>query len=190
MSAASGGAERGDEDGLGLQVRIGLDAVGTLDEGVPKAGFQEEVLDGVRIGGDLRAEVRVGLLGVGLHQDGQELSLLTPDDAAHRTADRRGDEDPGILLVGHDRGTGENTVALLHEESRKEPFEISGLYGDGSRFDGLGDFPGGGTLYRNVEALFQIEMVGHYDNSYLCISVNTREFTHFFAIFVQNLEEV
>ena len=27
-----GGAERGDEDGLGLQVRIGLDAVGTLDE--------------------------------------------------------------------------------------------------------------------------------------------------------------
>ena len=157
-----GGAEGGDEDGLRAQVGIGLDTVGTLDEGVPEAGVEEKFLHRFRVGGDFRPEVDVLLGGVGLDEDGEQLPFVTPDDALHRAADGRGDEDPGLLLVGEDGGTGEDAVAFLHEESRKKALEISRFDGDDARFDRLGDLLGGGTLHGNVEALFQIELVGHY----------------------------
>ena len=157
-----GGAEGGDENGLRAQVGIGLDAVGTLDDRAPEAGLEEKLFHLLRIGGDLRAEVDVLLGVVGLDEDGEQLPLLTPDDAGHGAADGRRDEDPGLLLVGEDGGTGEDAVTFLHEESRKESLEISGFDGDDARFDRLDDLLGGGTLDGDVEALFQIELVGHY----------------------------
>ena len=100
-----GGAEGGDEDGLRTQVGIRLDAVGTLDEGVPEAGLEEELLHRFRIGRDFRPEIDVLLGGVGFDEDGEQLALVAPDDALHRAADGRGDEDLGLLLVGR-RGRG------------------------------------------------------------------------------------
>jgi hypothetical protein len=131
----------------------------------PEAGLEEKLLRLFRIGGDFRPEVDVLLGGVGVDQDGEQLSLITPDDALHRAADRRGDEDLGLLLVGEDGGTGEYAVAFLHEKSRKEAFEIRRLHGDDARFDRLQDLLGGGTLHGDVEALFQNELVRHYRNS-------------------------
>ena len=150
-----GGAEGGDEDGLRTQVGIRLDAVGTLDEGVPEAGLEKELLHRIRIGRDFRPEIDVLLGGVGFDEDGEQLALVAPDDALHRAAD-------GLLLVGEDGGTGEDAVAFLHEKSWKKALEISGFDGDNARFDRLGDFLGGGSLHGDVEALFQIELVRHY----------------------------
>ena len=153
------GAEGRNENGFRLQGGIRHDAVRTLDQRTPKAGFQQEIPGVVGGDGGLRAKVDILLGVIDLDEDGEQLALLSADDLRHGAADRRGDEDGGILLVGENGGTGEDAVAFLHEEPREEALEVGRLHGYDARFYRLDDFLGGGTLHGDVEALFQIELV-------------------------------
>ena len=159
-----GGAERGDEDGLGPGLRIREDAVGPLDDGREETAPQEQVLEAVcsKGVGVLHAEIDVLLLRVGLDDDGEELALVAPVDPADRTAYRRGNEDGRPGLVGEDGGAGEHPVAFPDQQPRRETVEIRGAQSDGAGYDGTHDFPGRNTLQGDVEALFQIDSVGHY----------------------------
>ena len=81
----------------------------------------------------------------------------------HCTAHGRSEKNVGILFVGEYGGAGEYFVTFLDKESRDESFEISWFDGNNFRNHRPHDFLGSGTLYRNVEALFQIDVVRHYE---------------------------
>jgi hypothetical protein len=50
-------------------------------------------------------------------------------------------------------------VAFLYKQPWYKAFIIGRFYSHYVRNHGFDDFPGGGTLYRDVEALFQSEVV-------------------------------
>ena len=159
-----GGVEGGDEQGFRGQLRIGDDAVGALDEGNPEAALEEQVPDlGALERGDLlRTEIDGFLFAVGLHEDGEQFALLAADDLLHGAADRRGEQDPGAGFVCHDGRAREDAVTFFHEQPGQEPLEVRGLDGDDIRSHRLDRLLGGDTLDRNVEALLEMDGVGHY----------------------------
>ena len=130
-----------------------------MDEGQPQTAAKKDILDGVRISVFRDPEIDSLPGGVGFHQDGEELSLFTADNLGHRPADGRSDQERRVRLVRDHGAAGQNAVALLHEQSRKEPRKIGGFDGYGLRKHLGSDLTGRGTLQRNVEALFQIERI-------------------------------
>ena len=152
-------AEGRNENCLGRGVRSGHDAVGTLDEGTPQTGLQEKVLGFLGRFGSFGTEVHELLVGIGLYQNCQQFSLFAPDDSAYRTADRRGEQNLGTLFVGHHGGACLHRIALLHQQSGNQTLEVGGLDSYDVRNHGFDDLRGCNTLHRNVEALFQSEIV-------------------------------
>ena len=155
-----GGAECGDEDVAGPDGRIGDDSIGTLDKPGPEATPEQRVanLRVVQPGGLSDAEVHALPLAVGFDEHAEQLALLAPDDLPDRAADRRGEEDVGVLLVRHDGGAAEHGIAFLHEKSRKESLEDGRFDRHDARCCRLGDTEFCFSRYGDVQTLFQNEV--------------------------------
>ena len=124
-----GGVESGHEDVARGRLRIGDDAVGTLDQPRPEAALQKRLADlpGVQLGGVLDAEVDGFTLAVRLDEDGEQFALVSSDDLLDRTAHRRAKEDVSVLFVCHDGGAAEHGVAFLDQKSGETTLAVSRL---------------------------------------------------------------
>ena len=152
-------AECGNENCLGSGFQGGHHAVRALDEGTPQTGLQQEFLDLGGVLGSLLAEVYVNLLYIGLYQNCQQFSLGTPHDFLHRTADRAGEENLGMHLVCHHRGTCLHSIALLHQQPGNQAGEVRGLHCNNVRRHGFDDYGRCNTLDGDVQTLLQSEIV-------------------------------
>ena len=166
VGSKGGGAETGDENCLGGDLGIGHYPIGALDDCAPEAAVQKNL---PYIGGLVRDS---GGEGCVLHlfscfyQDGEQLSLFSPDDFLNLSAYGGGKENLGVLFVAHEGRTGQDGVSFLYKEFWNKPLEIRrfhsnhvrpyNLHYHGVRFSGKG----------NVETLFKYEIVGHYKNRF------------------------
>ena len=92
-------------------------------------------------------------------KDGEEFPLVAPDHFLHRTAYRGSEDDVRVPFICQNRRSCKDPVALLDQEARREPLEISGLHGDNVRHDRSLCLKGGFSAYRNVQPFFQIDDV-------------------------------
>ena len=99
---------------------------------------------------------------VGLDEYGKQLPFVSPDHLLHSAAHRRREEDVRNILVRHHRRSGQYPVALLDKQPRHKALEIGRTDGDNVRNNRLFGLKLRPSIDREVEALFQIELVRHY----------------------------
>ena len=120
-------AESGDEDGLGAVFGRSNHIVRTLAHEGEKSAFEQQFLDGfsVHFGGSaLQVEALGHLFSVGLHAEAKQFSAFAALYANHGTTHGGHKLDALGGLVNKQGVAGQHSVALLHNGTRHDAWEV------------------------------------------------------------------
>ena len=132
-----------------------------MDDCRPETAFEESGLDClcIEVCRTLRTKVNILLRLIRFDADLKQLSLLSADNLHNLTADRRCKENVLRHLVCHYGSTREHLIALPYKEFRNKPPKVSRLDGNNVRGNHLSGVEGRRSFERNVQTLFQIDVV-------------------------------
>ena len=128
------GAECGNEDCLWSQGRVGNHSKGALHQERPEAAFQQRLahLRPAQGGRVPFGECGGAAKSIRLYFHGEQLALVTPDNALDGSGDRRNQQNGGIVLVRNDGTSGQDRVSLLYQQPGNQAFEVVRAYRRGS----------------------------------------------------------